>query len=166
MSADRLITVGWREWVALPALGLPAIKAKLDTGARTSTLHTFRLETFHHQGQQRVRFWVHPIQARVDIAVSCEAAVLDERVITSSGGHRESRWVIETNLRVASEEWPIELTLTNRDALRFRMLLARSALAGHVRVDPDQSYLLGRPQGIDVYRSYSAKLHRHAKEVQ
>ena len=135
--------IGWREWFSLPALGIPAIKAKVDTGARTSALHTFHTETFRHQGELFIRFGVHPVQRRSDVALTCTAPVLDRRQVSDSGGHREIRYVVETPVRLGEKEWTIELTLTNRDSMLFRMLLGRTAMAGRFLVDPQASYLGG-----------------------
>ena len=138
------LLLGWREWVALPGLGLPLIKAKVDTGARTSTLPAFYLAPYRRAGTQRVRFGIHPLRGRTDVVVHGETEVIDRRQVTDSGGHRELRYVIQTPARVGGREWPIEVTLSNRETMLFRMLLGRTAIAGRALVDPDRSFLTGR----------------------
>jgi hypothetical protein len=139
-----MLTLGWREWVSLPGLGLKQIKAKVDTGARTSALHAFQVDPFEEDGVLKVRFKIHPRQYRDDIEMTCTAVVADQRVVSDSGGHKEQRLVIVTPLSIAGREWPIEVTLTARDDMRFRMLLGRTAMRDRVMVDPTRSYLTGR----------------------
>ena len=141
------IAVGWREWSTLPDLGIKAIKAKLDTGARTSTLHTFFVEPYDKDGKEMIRFGLHPFQRRKDYEVTCSAEVLDRRVILDSGGKRDHRYIIRTTLSLAGLEWPIEVSLTNREDLRFRFLVGREAMKNRLMVDPGKSYVLGRPGG-------------------
>lgn len=138
------LRLGWREWMGLPALGLPLIKAKVDTGARTSTLHAFYVDPFRRRGTQLVRFGIHPLRGRTDVVIHGETEVIDRRQVADSGGHRELRYVVLTPLRLGGLEWPIEVTLTNRETMLFRMLLGRTAIAGRALVDPDRSYLTGR----------------------
>ena len=148
------LRLGWREWVALPSLGLPAIKAKVDTGARTSALHAFYVEPFRQGGAPWVRFGIHPLRHHPEIVVHAEAPVVDHRLVSDSGGHREGRFVIVTDLSLAGREWPAELTLTNRETMLFRMLLGRTAIAGRALVDPRRSFLTGRRHTpADAYTS-------------
>lgn len=140
--------LGWREWVSLPELGIPAIKAKIDTGARTSALHAFRIEPFTRNKTDHVRFWLHPLRYRKQLVLICEAPILEKRKIKDSSGHSEERYVIESPVRIGDRQWSIELTLTSREDMIFRMLLGRSAItSGSLKIDPAASYLTGRHKG-------------------
>jgi hypothetical protein len=141
--ASQMLRVGWREWVGLTDLGVAGIKAKIDTGARTSVLHAFAIEPFRRKGAPWVRFEVHPIQRSSAIKIKCEARVIDERAVRNSGGRVERRYIIETPLRLGDQVWAIELALANRDQMGFRMLLGRTALEGRALIEPGRSYLLG-----------------------
>ena len=140
------ITLGWREWVCLPELGLESIKAKIDTGARTSALHAFEVTPFEQDGKHRVEFKMHPNQRDTDTVVVCYADIKDERIVRDSGGHEEERWVIETPVQIGDQSWPIEVTLTARDDMLFRMLLGREAFRKRFVVDAGNSYYGGKPK--------------------
>lgn len=146
---SSLLTIGWREWAQLPDLGLTAIKFKTDTGARTSALHAVDIHHFTTKGEEWVRFNTQPIQGNTQLAIACEARVVDIRTITNSGGQQETRPVIETSLMVGKQSWQIKLTLTNRAKMKFRMLLGRRAMLHHCCVDPSRSYLNGRLKAKD-----------------
>ncbi|MDK3019715.1 30S ribosomal protein S6--L-glutamate ligase [Pseudodonghicola flavimaris] len=146
------LTFGWEEWIALPELGLPAISAKVDTGARTSALHASDIEIFGPSSTPMVRFTVHPIPGRDDQAIACSAQVTDRREVTSSNGESELRYVITTPLEVSGQSWPIEITLTNRAGMASRMLLGRQALTDHITIAPTERHL--QPVlSYDVYHS-------------
>ena len=147
----ELISVGWREWLSLPTLGLPAVKAKIDTGAKTSALHAFFIERFRRDGDDFVRFCMHPLQNNKELVVQCEAPLLDERIVSDSGGHKELRYVIMTDVVLGSHQWSVELTLTNRDSMHFRMLLGRSAMKNRLLVNPSRSYLCGKLDYLGLY---------------
>ncbi len=141
---NEMLTFGWREWVALPQLGIKRIKAKVDTGARTSALHAFAVRPFMDNQIQRVEFRLHPNQRDNQTEIVCVADVLDQRAVTDSGGHTEERWVISTLLSIGPHSWPIEVTLTARDNMKFRMLLGRTALRDHALVNSSRSYIVGK----------------------
>jgi ribosomal protein S6--L-glutamate ligase len=133
---EEKLLIGWQEWCALPKLHLPAIKAKIDTGAKTSAIHADNITPFMRQGKPYVHFEVAPLQGTTHPNINCTAPVIGERHVTSSNGHRELRYVIQTPILLGEQTWMIELTLSNRDPLSFRLLLGREALKGRVLIKP------------------------------
>lgn len=144
----NLPIIGWREWITLPDLNIPGIKAKIDTGARTSTLHAFRVEPYRKCHLLWVRFAIHPNQHNAGNWLECHAAVKDQRLVSDSGGHKQLRYIIETRMGVGHHTFMAEMTLTGRDDMRFRMLLGRTALNGRFIVDPSASYLFGKRSSL------------------
>lgn len=138
-------TLGWREWVSLPELGIDPIKAKVDTGARTSALHAFEVNAFDRGGEPWVRFSIHPLQYDSSVVVTCEAKVLDQRQVRDSGGHAETRYVIQSTIMIGDTPIEAEITLTDRETMKFRMLLGRTAIRQGYLVDSSRSYLSRKP---------------------
>lgn len=138
------LELGWQEWVSLPDLGLPAVKAKIDTGARTSALHAIDPEQIAAAGTSHLRFTVQPVPRRPAVAIRCEAPLVGVRDVISSNGERERRYVIRTRIAIAGETWPVEVTLTDRAQMRTRMLIGRQAIAGRAIIDPSRSFLQPR----------------------
>lgn len=146
------LNFGWEEWVALPELGLPALKAKIDTGARTSALHAHNIEVFGPANKPKVRFNVFPVAGKDTVDITCSATIVDRREVTSSNGEAERRYVIETMLDVGGQNWPIEITLTDRSSMSARMLLGRQALQDHITITANEKRL--QPElSYDVYHS-------------
>ena len=140
-SGNRLV-LGWEEWIALPGLGLPAIKAKIDTGAKTSALHAEAIEVFGPASSPKARFVIRPAPRRPDIVVACSALIIDRRSVTSSNGIPEDRIVIAAEIAIAGQAWPIEISLSDRREMNYRMLLGRQALqTGAVLIDPGASFV-------------------------
>lgn len=140
--------IGWREWLAIPTLGIDRIKAKIDTGARTSALHAYDLQPYVEAGAPWVRFTVHPIQRSKSTLLTCAAPIVDHRDVTSSTGQTERRHVVEVDIVLGGDTWAIEVTLADRDQMGFRMLLGRSAVEGRMVVDPDRSFVMGRLRSV------------------
>ncbi|TMO71974.1 ATP-dependent zinc protease [Pseudoalteromonas sp. S3785] len=136
------LTVGWREWLSLPELGIEKIKAKVDTGARTSCIHAVNIEEYQKNGEKWVKFIAQPLQGDEQTQVKCSAKVKKIKAVTSSSGQKEMRYFIETTLHAGQHSWPIEVTLTNRATMKFRMLLGRTAMENHLVVNPALSHLL------------------------
>lgn len=143
-KAKKQTIIGWREWVSFPDLGVERIKAKIDTGARTSSIHAFQVHEFSDRGAPHVEFVVHPRQRRRQPEIICHAPIIDKRLITSSTGDRQERCVILTPVLFGDTIWPIELTLANRDVMGFRLLIGRQALRGRFLIDPGTSFRLNR----------------------
>ncbi|MGF1605647.1 MAG: ATP-dependent zinc protease [Rhodothalassiaceae bacterium] len=143
VPAHPSFVVGWREWIALPDLGVPRIKAKIDTGAKSSAIHAFRPQRFERDGAQWVRFAIHPVQEHRHPEILAEAPVVDERTVRSSNGQMETRLVVRTRIGLYGRSWPIELSLTNRDQMGFRMLVGRQALRHRCLVDAAASFVAG-----------------------
>jgi ribosomal protein S6--L-glutamate ligase len=157
-NLEARLVLGWEEWISLPALGLPAIKAKIDTGAKTSALHAQAIEPITKGGSStasHVRFSIRPAPRRPDIEVVCTAPLIDRRTVTSSNGIPENRYVIVTEVTLAGHSWPIEITLSDRRDMNYRMLLGRQALqTGAVVVDPGASFI--QPKlGFKCYPGYN-----------
>jgi len=153
MSANKVI-LGSEEWCSFPELGIPTIKARVDSGAKTSALHAVNISPFVKEGENWVKFDINPIQNNSKTIIHCEARLVDKRIVKSSSGFREQRYVISTPLVFGEENWAIEMTLTNRDSMGFRMLLGREAMSGRVLVDPEQKYLLGQPTSEELKSLY------------
>ncbi|MFN8324917.1 30S ribosomal protein S6--L-glutamate ligase [Flavobacterium sp.] len=154
------IILGSEEWCSLPELGIPAIKARVDSGAKTSALHAVNIAPFIKEGEDWVRFDINPIQKNEKTIIHCESKLIDKRIVKSSSGYREQRYVIQTMLEIGNEIWPIEMTLTNRDSMGFRMLLGREAMSGRTMVDPEEKYVLGQPSVEslkELYKNASAR---------
>ena len=147
-----ILNFGWEEWISLPDLGIPALRAKIDTGARTSALHAFDIETFGPAAKPKVRFTLHPIPGRDDLVIPCSALITDRREVTSSNGEKEMRFVIQSDLSVSGQSWPIEITLTNRATMNSRMLLGRTALKDNISIVATERFQ--QPElNYDVYHT-------------
>ena len=142
VKADKK-RIGWREWIGFPELGIERIKAKIDTGARTSSIHAYRIRKIDGD-EPRVEFFLHPVQHHRQPELRCVAEIADERTVKSSNGEQETRYVILTPMSMGEEIWPVELTLSNRDQMGFRVLVGRVAIRGRYVVDPAVSFQLGR----------------------
>jgi hypothetical protein len=164
MTAPRKpskLVVGWREWIALPGLGVAAVKAKIDTGARSSSLHAFGIDEFQRDGAAWVRFDIHPLQRDSETIIRAEAPVLEYRHVRSSSGHLTLRPAIRAEVELDGQRWPIELTLAARDDMGFRMLLGREAVRGRFTVDPGRSYMASVPP---VSRQPAKKHHKKKRK--
>ncbi len=157
LNGTQTFIVGYEEWTGLPLLGLPSLKAKVDTGARTSALHARLIEPFEADGRPFVRFSVQPVPRRPQIEIACEAPLIDRRNVTSSNGEAELRYVIATDLEIGDRRWLIEITLTNRASMSYRMLIGRQAFLPDMLVDPKSSFQQPR-RSHKVYRKLISKV--------
>jgi hypothetical protein len=144
-NEQLLPILGWREWVTLPELNIKHIKAKIDTGARSSALHAFAIEPYQKHNQPWVMFAIHPEQNNTELVIECHAAVKDRRIVSDSGGHKQRRYVIETQLLLGSAVINAEMTLTNRDSMLFRMLIGRTTLNDRFMINSSASFCQGIP---------------------
>lgn len=151
---QQKVIVGSEEWCSLPTIGIPTIKARVDSGAKTSALHAINIKTFTKDHQEWVKFDINPIQNNAKALIHCEAQLVDQRIVKSSSGFREKRFVIQTYVSLGEKTWEIEVTLTNRDSMGYRMLLGREAMSGRVMVDPEQRFVLGQPTNEKLKEYY------------
>ena len=144
-TSSSLPILGWREWVGLPELNIAQIKAKVDTGARSSALHAFAIDPYRKGGQRWVMFAIHPLQTQTDLIIECHIPIKDRRMVSDSGGHKQRRYVIETQIILGQSVITAEMTLTNRDSMLFRMLVGRTTMNSRFVIDPNASYIQGKP---------------------
>ena len=156
--------IGWREWVAMPKLGIRRIKAKIDTGARTGALHAWDIKPVRRKGVRWVRFKLHPKQRNNRYSIACKAHVKDMREVRASSGHVEMRYVIETEIALGGRRWPIELTLTNRDKMGFRLLLGRASVRNAFLVNPGRSFVTGKPAHEKAAKKTSRRKKRKSRQ--
>ena len=157
MDDKSKIIVGSEEWCSFPSLGVPAIKARVDSGAKTSSMHAFNIQRFRREGESWVSFEVHPLQNNRRVVIRCERPVIDKRVVKSSSGISETRYVIGATIKAGTDTWDIELTLANRDSMGYRMLLGREAMSGRMLVDPSLSFCLGEVSSDSIDELYGKK---------
>jgi ribosomal protein S6--L-glutamate ligase len=156
MSEDKK-TIGNQEWCAFPDLGISAIKARVDSGAKTSSIHAFNIDSFIKDGSDWISFEVHPLQRNDEILIRCECPVIDQRNVKSSSGTSETRYVINTPISLGANVWSIEVTLTDRDAMGYRMLLGREAMNDRLIIDPSMKCVLGKISTSKAERYYTSK---------
>jgi ribosomal protein S6--L-glutamate ligase len=154
-QTDKTV-IGIEEWFNFPTLQIPLIKARIDTGAKTSSLHAFDIVSVRRQGKHYVRFCAHPLQRNKKITVACEAEVYDERIVKSSSGHKEQRYVIQVPIKAGQRDWLVEVNLTDRDSMGYRLLIGREALAGRFFIDPARSFCLGETERESIKQVYAA----------
>jgi len=161
-NENSKIIVGSEEWCSFPGLGVHAIKARVDSGAKTSSMHAFNIQKFNRDGESWVSFEVHPLQNNRTTVIRCERPVIDKRVVKSSSGVSETRYVVSATIKAGTDTWDIELTLANRDSMGYRMLLGREAMSGRVLVDPSLSFCLGEVSDESLDEYYGKKKHKRS----
>jgi hypothetical protein len=145
MNNIDTLELGWREWISLPDLAVAQLLAKVDTGAKTCALHAFYVEPYDQGGERWIRFGLHPSRKSISKEVHCTARISDHRAVRDSSGNEELRYVIESRIKMGAASFACEMTLTNRDSMRYRFLLGRNALIGRYTVNPARSCILGKP---------------------
>lgn len=155
LNAASKVIIGAEEWCALPELGLPAVKARIDSGAKTSSIHAFNIQTFERDGVEWVRFSVNPKQRDKHWAIHCEHILVDRRQVKSSSGIAQKRYVIRTPIQFSGQTFAIDITLANRDSMGYRMLLGREAMRGRVLIDPELKFCLGKVGPKQFSRLYA-----------
>jgi hypothetical protein len=155
MQLHKLMIVGNAEWCALPQLNIPAIRARIDSGAKTSSIHAVNIEEFYKNRQQWVRFEIHPLRIHTDVMIVCEAPVYDYRLVKSSTGVAQPRYVIETYIEMGGEKWTIQVTLANRRSMGFQMLLGRQAMTHRMLINPSEDFQLTRYSRKQVREFYN-----------
>ncbi len=154
MSYDKKI-IGNQEWCAFPELGIPAIKARIDSGAKTSSIHAFNISAYVKNDIDWVSFEVHPVKRNDEILIRCECPIVDIRDVKSSSGTSETRYVISTPMSLGGSVWDAELTLSDRDAMGYRMLLGREAMNGRLVIDPSMKCVLGKLSTKKINKFYN-----------
>ena len=162
MSKIKKDIIGSEEWLSLPNLGIPAIKARVDSGAKSSAIHAFNVQSFRRNSELWVSFEVHPIQNNRRTVVRCEAPVIDRREVKSSSGIAEKRYFIRSLIKLGKESWEVELSLSNRHAMGFRMLLGREAMVGRLIIDPENQYCFGNIDDDQLNEMYGKIQTRHS----
>jgi ribosomal protein S6--L-glutamate ligase len=157
--------IGSEEWCAFPQLGIPAIKARIDSGAKTSALHAINIKTFQKNNEDWLRFDINPIQNNSKSIIHCEAQLVDQRIVKSSSGTREKRYVIRTEIKLGEHNYSIEVTLTNRDSMGYRMLLGREAMVGRLIVDPERRFVLGQPSSESLKEYYYKETNKKGLKI-
>ncbi len=162
-GSHSVLQIGWQEWCSLKELHIPAIKAKIDTGAKTSAIHGIDIRPFTRKGILYAHFSVYPLQHNTEIKIECTAQIVDKRIVMSSNGFQEERYVIKTNIGMGDQQWDMELTLSDREPLRYRLLLGREALKDRVIINPSKLCCLGKPKVSEINEFYYKHIPHKAK---